>query len=411
MKRRDFINLAGQSVLITPLIAGCSPKKTSGNSRHLVETPEKRAEYLAKMLKALCTDLGPHPIGSPEYDRAALIVKKELESALPIVELDTFNFERWVLLTEPELYVGQQRLETYPGHGSSGTPSGGITGILEKIEDAGGIPYGVVDKLTGEIRAYITLSRYGKAVPLPYYSFGKKVKCLPTFNVGLQDVPILETALANGTPVRLNVQVDFIPNTLSANVVGTLPGESEDEIVFLAHLDTVYSSPGANDNTATLVAMLMLAHAFSGTRPGKTLTFIATTGEEYDKLGAIDYVGKRKKAGTLKNIKLVVNLDSVTWGPDLQINTENEELISLISSIDRELSLNGTPAWKSQDGFMLDAGPFRESGARAVYVNSEGYNISHLWHRPEDIPENVPADCVEIFFQLFYEFTKRVQEL
>jgi len=409
MKRRDFMYLAGKSVVIIPIISSCSLRTNSGNSRHLVETQEKRSEYLARMLDALCTELGPHPIGSPEYDKAALIVKKQMELALPVVELDTFTFERWVIESEPELYVGQQRLETYPGHGTSGTPEGGITGILYKIDDEGGIPYGVADKLTGEIKAYLTLSRYGKAVPLPYYSFGKKVKCLPTFNIGLQDVPILDAAVLNETPVRMKVQVDFIPDTPSSNVVGTLPGKSKEEIVFIAHLDTVYSSPGANDNTATVIAMLMLAHTFSGTLPEKTLTFIATAGEEYNKLGAINYVEKRKREGTFDNIRFVVNLDSITWGPNMKIHTTDEELMSLIRAIDEELNLQGTPEWENVDGFMLDAGPFRDSGARAVYVNSDGYDIAHLWHRPEDIPENVPGDCVEIWFRLFNEFTRRVQ--
>ena len=411
MKRRDFIGVAGKSLLLTPIINGCELKKTARSSGHLVETPEKRAEYLAEMLEALCTQIGPHPIGSPEYDKAALIVKKEMESALPIVELDTFTFERWVLRSEPELYVGEQRLETCPGHGTSGTPEEGITGVLRKIDDEGGIPYAVVDKISGETIAYLTLSRYGKAVPLPYYSFGRKVKCLPTFNVGLQDVPVLDSAVSNETQVRLSAQVDFIPDTPTSNVVGTLPGKSEEEIVFIAHLDTVYSSPGANDNTASVIAMLMLAHAFSGTLPRKTLTFIATTGEEYDKLGAINYVEKRKKEQTLGNIKFVVNLDSVTWGPDMKIHTRDEEVMSLIRKIDEELDLPGTPEWENVDGFMLDAVPFRDSGARPVYVNSTGYDIAHLWHRPEDIPENVPVDCVEIWFRLFYEFTRRIQNL
>ena len=411
MKRRDFFDVLGVWALLSPIMANCSSGVKYPNSRHLIDTPAKREKYLAKLLKELCTDLGPHPIGSPEYDRAAMIIKRELELALPIVELDKFTFERWILRSEPELYVGDRRLETYPGHGTSGTPREGIAGVLEKIEDQGEIPYGVIDKSSGEIKAYVTLSRYGKAVPLPYYSFGKNVGSLPAFNVGLADVPILEQAVASRTPVRVNAQVDFVPETPTSNVVGTLPGKSEEEILYLAHLDTVYNSPGANDNTASVIAMLMIAHAFSGAMPERTMTFVATTGEEYDKLGAINYVRTRKLEGTFESIKFLVNLDSVTWGPNMKINTADKELISLISDIDRELGLEGTPVWEDRDGFKLDARPFRETGARAVYVNSEGYDLAHLWHRPEDTPDTVPVDCVEIWFRLFYEFTKHIQTL
>ena len=65
MKRRDFMNISATSVLLAAAVSGCSNFKTSRNSRHLVASPESRAEYLAKMLKAICTDIGPHPTGSP----------------------------------------------------------------------------------------------------------------------------------------------------------------------------------------------------------------------------------------------------------------------------------------------------------------------------------------------------------
>lgn len=411
MKRRDFFDILALWALTAPIMANCLPGLKYPDSRQLVDTPEKRAKYLAKLLKELSTDLGPYPIGSPEYDQAAMIIKREMELALPVVELDEFTFERWILRSEPEFHVGDRRLETYPGHGTSGTPEEGITGVLEKIEDEGGIPYGVIDKKSGEIKAYVTLSRYGKAVPLPYYSFGKKVGALPTFNVGLADIPVLEQAVTGRIPVTVKAQVDFVPETPAFNVVGTLPGKSEEEILYLAHLDTVYNSPGANDNTASVIAMLMIAHAFSGAKPEKTLTFVATTGEEYDKLGAINYAGTRKREGTFENIEFLINLDSVTWGPDMKISTADEQLWKLISGLDREMNLKGAPVWDERDGFKLDAGPFRETGARAVYVNSEGYDLSHLWHRPEDTPETVPVDCVEIWFRLFFEFTRRVQTL
>ena len=411
MKRRAFIDLAGKTALLTPLIAGCSIDGDLPDNRQQAATPEKRGQYLDSLLKRLCTELGPHPIGSPEYDRAALIVQTEMEMSLPQVFLDTFTFEKWQLKSEPELDIGGKKLETYPGHGTSGTPAEGISGVLRRIEDEGGIPYGVFDKTSGEIRAYLTISQYGRAVPRPFYSFGKKIKCLPTFNVGRQDEPVLEQAIEKQTPVTLKALVDFIPDSRTGNVVGTLPGRSKKEIVYLAHLDTVYASPGANDNTASVIAMLMLAHALSGVKPERTLTFVATTGEEYDKLGALHYAGRRKAEGTLGDIEYLVNLDSVTWGPNMKINTADDKLMGLIEDIDRELGLEGTPVRDGRDGFQLDAGPFRDSGARAVYVNSTGDAIEYLWHRPEDTAEKVPADCVEIWFRLFEEFTGRLQSV
>ncbi|HUT64333.1 MAG TPA: M28 family metallopeptidase [Anaerolineae bacterium] len=408
MKRRDVMKFAGASVFFTPIMYNCSLEKTALNSRHLVETPEKRIVYLSQMLKVLCTDLGPHPMGSPEFNKAVQIVEKEMKQALPIVELDTFTVDYWVMRGEPELYVGDQRLEAYPRIETAGTPPNGVSGILNRMDNKG-IPYGVVDRSSGEIRGYIT-PYGGKARPL--YASGEELKRIPTFTVGNQDVPLLEKAIENETTIHVRLPIDVIPNTPTSNVVGILPGESKDEIVFLAHLDTVYASPGANDNTASLVVMLMLAHAVSGTHPKKKLTFIATTGEERGGFrGATHYVEKRKKEGTLKNIKFVVNFDSGTWSPDIEIWSEDEELQDLIQAIDRDLNVNGTPQRVNKTGFSLDARPFQESGARAIYVESNGPDKIHIWHRPLDTPENVPGYTVEICFQLFHEFIKRVQDM
>ena len=64
MKRRNFIDIAGKTVLASPFLSGAAAAQTGDKSNQLVDTPEKRQKYFAKMLKALVTDLGPHPIGT-----------------------------------------------------------------------------------------------------------------------------------------------------------------------------------------------------------------------------------------------------------------------------------------------------------------------------------------------------------
>ena len=411
MKRRNFISSACGALSLSALSGGCSFMGALPDSRGLVDTPARRAAYLARMLKELCTDLGPHPVGSPTFQRAAKIVRREMAHALPSAMHDPFTFERWVLNGKPELTVGGKKLETFPAHGTSGTPPEGIKGIVRKIEDDGGIPYGVFDRDTGKLVAYITTGRYELAVPLPYYSYKKTVRSLPTFNVGRVDVPVIDKAVAESAPVWLFAQVEFLPGTKTSNVVGTLPGESAEELVFLAHLDTVYNSPGANDNTASVIVMLMIAHAFSGRRPKKTLTFVATEGEEYDKLGAINYAERRKREGTFENIDYIVNFDSLTWGQNLQIYSRDRELMAMIEGIDRDLGLPGTPVLFETDDFKLDARPFRETGARAMYVNSRGYENTRVWHRPEDTVDTVPVECAELGYRMFVELTRRICEL
>jgi hypothetical protein len=280
---------------------------------------------------------------------------------------------------------------------------------LIKTDDPGGIPYGIADPVTGHIRAWVTLSLYGKASALPYYLFKKPLKCLPIFNVGKSCVSVLDQAVKSRIPLHVKSSVEFVPDCPTANVIASLPGETNEEILFLAHLDTVYCSPGANDNTASVLAMLMVMHHFSRWPLRRPMTFVATTGEEYNKLGARHYALRRRNEGTYDQISHVINLDSVTWGPNMKIFTQDNDSWDLIEQIDEKLGIPGTPLRRDQDGFMLDALPFRETGAKAVYVNSSGYDLYDLWHRPEDTPDKVPTDCVEIFFRLFAEYIARLQ--
>jgi Zn-dependent M28 family amino/carboxypeptidase len=65
---------------------------------------------------------------------------------------------------------------------------------------------------------------------------------------------------------------------LDAELRGT---DKREQIVLVgAHYDSVQGSPGANDNATGVAAMLALARAFGGTRPSRTVRFVAFTNEE-----------------------------------------------------------------------------------------------------------------------------------
>ena len=407
MNRRNFINLIGQSAIIAAGGSACSQQQPPVDSPISVDTEEQRAAYLAKMLKSLCTDLGPRLAGSEAYNKAALIVKKEMELSLPMVSLDTLNFEGWEMTGEPELFIGDEQIDAYPTIGSQGTPPDGISGIVQKIDDKV-IPYGVVSPDSGELISYIYVWN-GAGRGRSCRPFGKEPGCLPFFVIGKADEELLLQAIDDRTPVRLKSHVKFF-DTSASNIIGTLPGESSNEVVFMAHLDSVYTSPGANDNAASLIAVLMLAHAVSGSRPKNTLTFVASAAEEIGILGAKHFVEKRKSEGTLDNIKYSFCFDSVTWGPNISFRTTDEETRTLFQSIDNEKQIKGRVRLIDRSGANNDNAPFSDSDTKCIYVGSGGYdNEPFCWHRPNDIPANVPVDCVEIAYQLFREYLRIVQ--
>ncbi len=66
-----------------------------------------------------------------------------------------------------------------------------------------------------------------------------------------------------------------------ANIEFEIPGRGPEIIVIGAHYDSVFGSPGANDNGSGVAALLALARRFAARPPGaRTLRFVAFTNEE-----------------------------------------------------------------------------------------------------------------------------------
>ncbi len=416
MRRRRFIGAFGSSLAASAALGPLPLLSAALDSRHLVATPEDRARYLARMLDLLCTQFGPRFAGSEDYDRSAELIRRELALAVPRTELDWFEFRGWRLVEEPVFYCGGRSLECYPAFGSAEPPETGARGIVKR--QAEGDRFAIVDPASGVTAANVTISAYGRAVT-GVMSPDHEAAGIPRVCVGKQDVPFLEQAASEGALARLHFRSEFVPGARTCNIVGTLPGETEEEILVFAHADTQYNTPGANDNTASLIVVLMLAHAASGTRPRRTLTFMGTGAEEYNLLGARHYAARREAEGTLDRIRFCVNFDSLTYGPNLYVHTDDAELVRVMEAIHGDLRPYNQfdPAYpiafEYQDFIRSEALIFSEAGARTIDLNSRGYDEEQLplWHRPEDTAGTVPLDCVENSFRVFDEYLRRIQAL
>lgn len=64
------------------------------------------------------------------------------------------------------------------------------------------------------------------------------------------------------------------------NIEAELSGVSPEIVLIGAHYDSVFGSPGANDNGSGVAALLALARRFAGTHNAKTLRFVAFVNEE-----------------------------------------------------------------------------------------------------------------------------------
>ena len=393
MNRRDALRLCGSALLC---------RAAEPDSRSLVDTPAHRAEYLRNLLCAFCTEIGPRPAGSKGYDAGARLIRREMRRALPSVTVDRFTFREWLPVGDPELQAGAHSLETYIAENSPGTPKQGVHGKLRKSKDGG---YEIVDQASSCVLARIGISEFGRAIT----SVHSGSDDVPLFNIGKQDAAGLDRAVEQGMSIRAKAEVRWKSRAESCNVAGILPGASKEEILFVAHADTKFNTPGANDNTASMICLLMLAQAMSGKHPRRTVTFLATSGEERHYIGAKHYALTRKEKGTLSDIKVCVNLDSLTYGPNLQIATTDRELEKMIFDIHRDLGIRAEPRVLHQNDTM-DSAPFYEAGARTVHLNSRGDDVRTLplWHRPEDRAETVKPEFIENSFCVLMELSARL---
>jgi len=119
---------------------------------------------------------------------------------------------------------------------------------------------------------------------------------------------------------QLNAAADFIENSFSRaglrprrdtyeirgqachNIDAEISGANPEIILIGAHYDSVFGSPGANDNGSGVAAMLALARRFAGKAAQHTLRFVAFVNEEppyflSDEMGSLIYAGRCKARG------------------------------------------------------------------------------------------------------------------
>jgi len=136
---------------------------------------------------------------------------------------------------------------------------------------------------------------------------------------------------------QLNAAADFIENSFSRaglrtrrdsydmrgqachNIEAEIPGARPEILLIGAHYDSVFGSPGANDNGTGVAATLALAQRFAGRKPEHTLRFVAFVNEEppyflSDEMGSFVYAGRCKARGD--KISAMVSLETIGYFSD-----------------------------------------------------------------------------------------------
>ena len=148
---------------------------------------------------------------------------------------------------------------------------------------------------------------YFDSPPTYFGPYDGVMKPLPGLYVGPEDGNLLRSLITDEEPVKgtLVLDVSMVPEYTN-NVLGWLPGRTDDIIIIHSHHDGTYSA--ATEDASGISMVLALAKYF-GQIPQccreKTLLFLATAGHMYGSLGSKAFVSKYKQ---LLDEKLVTEI-------------------------------------------------------------------------------------------------------
>jgi hypothetical protein len=110
------------------------------------------------------------------------------------------------------------------------------------------------------------------------------------------------------------------PGIQSANLVVTIPGTVDPELVYVAssHFDSVERGPGADDDSSGATALLEVARVLRDHAMPATIELAFFTGEEAGLLGSREYVRRAIASG--KRIVGALNNDMIGWANDHRLD-------------------------------------------------------------------------------------------
>jgi hypothetical protein len=226
----------------------------------------------------------------------------------------------------------------------------------------------------------------------------------PGFNLGFEDGKRLREMLGRGerVTVRLSVESERVPGRTAASVWGTLPGQSEEEILVIAHMDGYFQA--ASDNASGLAVMIGLLDYFAQVpqpERRRTIRFLGSVGHH----GGPGTTWLHDNAGTaLANTVFAINLEHVAiarakyWGETLRMMNAVSPMRWWLyaSPAALEVVLDAFNRFNVGITADMDPGASGEMGRMARDVPSMQVITSpEIKHTEQDTPEWVPAVGLE----------------
>jgi hypothetical protein len=271
--------------------------------------------------------LGPRFLGTPNEIAARDFILNRLADSSARIRVQEFTYQGWSLIEKPQLLVNSPSSYKFPCEAMincRSTPQDGIMGIVQYIgkhivmDAFEWEKYAVLDK-NENVLAYISGVPGGPAHPQP---LAQTSAPLPHFVIGAYELSLLTSWIERGLEVNVKgtLKCETLPNSVTKNVIASFNPESATRRMCLcAHYDSVYNSPGANDNAGAVSALLAIARRMTEENSDIPLDLLFLSGEEWDLIGSKAYVAELVAKQQVQAIKMLINLDSIAEGSSLEL--------------------------------------------------------------------------------------------
>ncbi len=386
---------------------------------------------IGKHLVELCDNIGPRWSSSEAERRAANYIMERMRSdGLENAALEEFELDSWSCArAEARTVPGDAPVDVLP---FNRCPS---LNVQAPIIDVGfGTPReieAVHDRLSGAI-AVMSLAYEPFTTPIPhskrltslaetgacaavvvevksgrrmeYHSAGdwrnpeRNEHPLPTVVTSREHGALLRRLSAQGRSLKLEIESCFYTEA-GANVASEITGARwpGEHLILGGHHDTVYGSPGGNDNASGIIAVMETArvlaalHAETGHAPGRSIRFVTFSAEEQGFQGAFAYV--KRHYGPETPPRLAINLDELSTGSIKGIVLGFPHLRDLVQT--RLDSMNDSLKCHvmSQIDPSSDHYPFLHAGLDAAHIWRWRFHGRHadadFHHEPGDTMDKV----------------------
>ncbi|MCX7661408.1 MAG: M20/M25/M40 family metallo-hydrolase [Candidatus Omnitrophica bacterium] len=215
-------------------------------------------------------------------------------------------------------------------------------------------------------------------------------------------------------------QVYFIDKMPYRNIIANKNSEGQKAIVVCAHYDSVFGSPGADDNASGIAGLLELARLLAKDKLNKTIKFIAFVNEEppffaTKDMGSFHYAKRAKKEGL--KIEAILCLESIgfysekedsqSYPPGLSLFYPNRaDFIAFVSNLSSQRLLKRVvKELKKASNFPLeyliaplslvpaiafsDNWSFWKFGYKAVMITDTAFYRNPYYHSGLDLPHTL----------------------